>query len=334
MRTGSAPQLATVVILSYNYGRYLRQCIESVLAQDYEPMEIVVVDDGSTDDSRAIIQSYSGRLTASFKQNGGMVSTMNRGFELSHGSVVVFLDADDFLLPDAVSAHMAALRDPGVVRSQIYMTVLNGTQPSGQEIPGVPAGEGDLRELTLRRGPGAYVSSPNSGNAWSRRFLDRVFPLPEEPRSIGAETYLMDTAPLFGRVATFRHGPKAVYRFHSANMNGVLVTMTDENIRRIIIQYEARVAWLASVARSLGYSPQVGGWISRNWRLLTLNYLASRMSGDTMAPSLAGHLRPTLFMQGNPLKRPIVALAILCIRFAPLPLSRRVAGRIIKLRYM
>jgi glycosyltransferase involved in cell wall biosynthesis len=324
----------SVVILNYNYGHYLKQCIESVLAQEYSPIEMVVVDDGSSDCSRAVIESWPGRLIACFKPNGGMVSSMNRGFELSHGSIVIFLDADDFLLPDAVSAHVDAPRDPSVVRSQISMTVLNEAQPSGKEIPGVPAGEGDLRELILEIGPGAYVSAPNSGNAWPRRFLKRVFPLPEEPRSIGAETYLMDTAPLFGNVVMLKNGPRAAYRLHGSNMSDVLVTMTADNIRRIITHYQARLSWLAGVAISLGHNPPVGEWISRNWRLLTLNHLWHRISNTAEHPSLLQHLRPTLNVQGHPLKRPVLALAILCIRFAPLPVSLFVAGRVIKLRYM
>ncbi len=63
----SAELLVSIVIVNYNYGRYLTKCIESALAQDYEPKEVIVVDDGSTDDSRAVINSFAGRVTTAFK---------------------------------------------------------------------------------------------------------------------------------------------------------------------------------------------------------------------------------------------------------------------------
>ena len=216
--------LVSVIILNYNYGRYLRQCIESVLAQDYPAVELIVVDDGSTDNSRVVIESYGERLVASFKANGGMVSAMNHGFGLAHGAMIMFVDSDDYLLPGAISAHSAALGQPGVIRSQAFMTVLDESQALKQStIPGAQAAEGDLRELVLQRGPGAYVSSPNSGNAWSRHFLDQVFPLPDRLRAVGGETFLMDAAPLFGRIVTLKHQPWVIYRVHSDNMNGKLV---------------------------------------------------------------------------------------------------------------
>ncbi len=110
--------LVSVVIVNYNYGRYLKECIESVLSQHYQPLEVIVVDDGSTDDSRRIIQSYCGRLSVCFKPNGGVISATNAGFAMSRGPVVIFVDADDYMLPGAVAVHAHALLDREVVRSQ------------------------------------------------------------------------------------------------------------------------------------------------------------------------------------------------------------------------
>lgn len=327
-------RLVSVVVLNYNYGRYLTQCIDSVLAQDYPVMEVIVVDDGSTDESRAVVESYGSRIVASFKPNGGMVSSMNHGFRLSRGEVVIFVDADDFLLPGAVAEHERALRERGVVRSQTYMVVLNGTRPSDARIPDVPAAEGDLRALILRNGPGAYVSSPNSGNAWSRGFLEQVLPLPETLKAIGAEPYLMDAAPLFGRIVTLKPEPLAAYRLHDANMQGALVSMTAVNIHKTIAKHRARAARLEQVARSQGYEARAADWQSRNWRLLTLDYLSDRIAGQATCVPLVRHLRPAFTAQGHPAKRPLLALALLCVRIAPLKASLYLAGRLIKLRYM
>ena len=139
-----AQPLVSVVIINYNYARYLGECIESVLAQNYEPMEVIVVDDGSTDESRAVIVSYGGRICSSFKQNGGVISATNYGFQLSRGSVVIFVDADDYLLPGAVNAHAEALCEPGVVRSQSYMTVLHATRSPRGRMPAKRAADGDM----------------------------------------------------------------------------------------------------------------------------------------------------------------------------------------------
>lgn len=327
-------QLVSVVVLNYNYGRYLKQCLDSVLAQDYEPMEAIVVDDGSTDDSRAVIEAYAGRIVASFKPNGGVVSAMNRGFALSHGPVVIFLDADDFLLPGAVSDHARAHREPGVVRSQTYLTVLKEKEAlwPDSRIPGRPAAEGDLRDLVLERGPGAYVSAPQSGNAYARRYLEQVLPLPEL-KGIGADALLMDPAPLFGTIVVLKSEPRAVYRVHNSGMNAAKARMTPENIRKAIARQEARAVLLEKVATSLGHPVRRAEWKARNWRLLTLDYLSSRMSGTTERLPLTAHLKPVFRIRGNPAMATMLAVTLMCIRLAPLPLSMYLASRIINLRY-
>lgn len=332
---GEDHKLVSVVVLNHNYGRFLRQCLDSVLAQDYTPLEVIVVDDGSTDDSRAVIESYGDRVIASFKPNGGVVTTMNRGFALSHGSVVIFLDADDFLLPGAVSDHARAHREPGVVRSLTYLTILKeeGAQWPHNRIPGTPAAEGDLRDLVLERGPGAYVSAPQSGNAYARRYLERVLPLPETLKGIGADALLMDPAPLFGTIAVLKSEPRAVYRVHNSGMNAAKAGMTPENIRKTLARQEARAALLEKVANSLGHPVRRADWKARNWRLLTLDYLSSRLTGAKERVPFAAHLRPVFAIRGRRTLMPLLALAIVCIRLAPLPLSMYVAGRIINLRY-
>lgn len=325
--------LVSVVVLNYNYGRYLAACLDSALAQDYAPIQVIAVDDGSTDDSMAVLDRYIGRVEVYHKPNGGMVSAMNFGMTKAHGSIVVFLDADDTLHADAVSTHVDAMRDRRVVRSQVYMHVLKDTGLTREQIPARFAPDGDLRDLMLHHGPGAYISAPNSGNAWARWFLEEVFPLPEQPRSIGAETYLMDAAPLFGRVAVLRAPAKGVYRFHGTSMNGAISAMTGENIRRILLHLEVRRSWLARVAREHGFLPDASQWLSRNWRLLTLEYLSDRMAGRREIP-LARHLQPTRGVHGPAIKGHLVAAAILLIRALPLPLSLPLASRVINLRLM
>jgi glycosyltransferase involved in cell wall biosynthesis len=328
-----AQPLVSVVIINYNYARYLGECIESVLAQNYEPMEVIVVDDGSTDESRAVIVSYGGRICSSFKQNGGVISATNYGFQLSRGSVVIFVDADDYLLPGAVNAHAEALCEPGVVRSQSYMTVLHATRSPRGRMPAKRAADGDLRELILERGPGAYVCPPTSGNAWARSFLEQIFPLPEGLKGVPQDALLMDSAPLFGKTVTLEHRG-AAYRMHSDNASAAFAGMTLDNIQKILEHYEKRSIRLANLAATLGHGASPAHWKAFNWRILTLEYLSQRLSPRFGAPRSAKHLAAAFKIRGTLWKRLAVAAVILGIRVAPTKMALRIASRVIELRSM
>jgi glycosyltransferase involved in cell wall biosynthesis len=328
-----AQALVSVVIINYNYGRYIGECIESALGQNYEPMEVIVVDDGSTDESRAVIESYGGRICSSFKQNGGVISATNYGFQLSRGSLVIFVDADDYLLPGAVSAHARAHCEPGVVRSQTYMTVLDDTRSWGARMPAGRAADGDLRELILERGPGAYVCPPTSGNAWARSFLERVFPLPEGLKGVPQDALLMDAAPLFGRTVTLEHRG-AAYRMHADNASAALAGMTLDNIQKILVHYEKRSVRLAELAATLGHGASPARWKASNWRVLTLEYLSRRLSPRFLAPRSTKHILAAFNVRGTLLKRLVVAGVILGIRVSPTKMALRIASRVIELRLM
>src|SRR5947207_7126779 len=108
-----ASPLVSIVIPSYNHARYLEAAIESVLAQDYAQVELIVIDDGTTDGSAALLEKYRGRFRFEIQQNQGQAATVNRGWRLSRGELLGYLSADDALLPRAVSASVACLdRNP------------------------------------------------------------------------------------------------------------------------------------------------------------------------------------------------------------------------------
>ena len=100
--------LVTVVIVCYNQAQYLGEAIESVLGQTHPHVEIVIVDDGSTDHTRAVALAYP-RVTYIYQHNQGVAVARNTGLARSRGDYLVYLDADDRFLPNALAAGLAAL---------------------------------------------------------------------------------------------------------------------------------------------------------------------------------------------------------------------------------
>jgi glycosyltransferase involved in cell wall biosynthesis len=106
----TAGPLVSVVIPSYNSGRFLRQAIDSALAQTYPHVEVIVVDDGSTDDTPEIIRSYSGRVHGVTQANAGLAAARNSGIRAGRGAHFAFLDADDWWAPAFAARMVEALR--------------------------------------------------------------------------------------------------------------------------------------------------------------------------------------------------------------------------------
>lgn len=98
----------TIVTPSYNQGEFVRATIESVLAQDYPRLEYIVMDGGSTDQTAAIASEYSSRLTWISERDRGQAHAINKGFRLSKGEIVAWLNSDDILLPGAITRAVNA----------------------------------------------------------------------------------------------------------------------------------------------------------------------------------------------------------------------------------
>lgn len=102
--------LVSVVIPSYNKEKYLAEAIDSALAQTYKPIEVIVVDDGSTDGSIAIAETYGDRIRLIKIENSGVSSARNAGIMASHAEFIALVDADDLLDPDCIEARVAILQ--------------------------------------------------------------------------------------------------------------------------------------------------------------------------------------------------------------------------------
>ncbi len=115
MSTAATPSVSTV-IPSYNCAKYLPDAIDSLLAQSLPPEEIIVVDDGSIDDTPDVIRGYSDRVTYIRQDNGGDAAARNRGIEIATGDYIAVSDADDICARDRIEHQVAALRaDPEAI---------------------------------------------------------------------------------------------------------------------------------------------------------------------------------------------------------------------------
>ena len=131
--------LVSIVITCYNYAQYLSGCIESVLAQTYKNYEVVVVDDGSTDNTFEIAQPYCRKFAVRYvrQENEGQASAKNRGIKESKGEFIAFLDADDQWEPDKLSKQIPlfAIQEVGVVYSR-FVYIDNEGKSLPMEDPG------------------------------------------------------------------------------------------------------------------------------------------------------------------------------------------------------
>jgi hypothetical protein len=208
--------VASVVVINFNYGAFLAQAIDSALGQTYPHVEVIVVDDGSTDGSGALLEEYERRARILRKSNGGHVSAVNAGVAASRGDLVILLDADDFLYSDCV-AHVVSAWRSGAAKIQFRLDTINGAGLD-QQMP-FPAYTHDLdADEILRRAvrTGYYPWPVSSGNAFARSFLQQVMPIDASRFFKSPDGYLNKMAPLYGPVLTL-HATLGAYRVHGGN---------------------------------------------------------------------------------------------------------------------
>ncbi len=208
--------LVSIVINNYNYGRFLEEAINSALNQTYPYTEVVVVDDGSTDNSRKLIANFGDQVVSVLKENGGQASACNAGFVASRGEIIIFLDADDYLFPYAVERVVAAW-EQNVIKVQYRLQEIDafgnllGLFPPRHK----PLDSGVVWPILLEKG--YYVAPTTSGNGFDRTVLDRILPIPEVEYRNWADTYLNNSVPFHGKIGSIDEALGA-YRVHGNNM--------------------------------------------------------------------------------------------------------------------
>jgi glycosyltransferase involved in cell wall biosynthesis len=205
----------SVIIANHNYRDFIGAAIESALAIEWPDKEVIVVDDASTDDSRTVIDRFSGRVAAYFRLKSNQFGAHIFGFEQSTGDILIFLDADDLLEPGVMREVAKAWR-PGVSKVQYRMNLIDAADAQlGSAIPQFPR-ENDperLRSGFLRTM--AYTTPPGTGNAYSRDFVNKAYAMGPW-KTQWTDNVLLTLAPLLGDVLTIKK-PLARYRLHGAN---------------------------------------------------------------------------------------------------------------------
>lgn len=161
--------LVSVVVPSFNQGRFIRATIDSILAQDYRPLEIVVVDGGSTDDTLDVLRSYAGRSELQWvsEKDRGVVDAVNKGFARCRGEIVAIQSSDDYYMPGAlrrVVETFAVHPDVGLIYGDTVKVDAAGNEISRHRI-----GPFSLERLFLLQ---TWIPQPSA--FFRKALLDRV----------------------------------------------------------------------------------------------------------------------------------------------------------------
>jgi glycosyltransferase involved in cell wall biosynthesis len=223
--------LVTVITPAYNRASYLAETIESVLTQDYPRVEYIVLDDGSADNTREVLQKYDGRIVWETHPNMGETRTVNKALTMARGEIVVVVNSDDPLLPGAIRGAVEFMQ----ARPDILVAYpdWNYIGPASEVTGHVQVREYDYVYMVRRHfctpGPGAFIR---------RRAFELTGPRDGQFRYVADFEYWLRLG-LYGQFARI---PKtlATFRVHpgSASVASKGMAMADEHIRLVKRLYE------------------------------------------------------------------------------------------------
>jgi glycosyltransferase involved in cell wall biosynthesis len=204
----------SIVINNFNYGRFVGEAIESALAQTFTDTEVVVVDDGSTDNSWSVIQSFGARIKAVLTKNGGQGAAYLKCFEHSSGEFVLFLDSDDLLDVKAVEQCMQRFdANPLASKVQFQLRTIDGQgKPLGGCVPYLMH-SGDVTPVI--RQFGHYAGPPASGNIYRRSAIAPYFPFDPQIWRRASDTVPFLLCAFHGAIESL-HEPLGSYRLHTS----------------------------------------------------------------------------------------------------------------------
>ena len=241
----------SVIINNYNYGRFIEEALDSVLGQTFpkNEMEVIVVDDGSSDDTAVRLRRYGDSIRCFFKANGGQASALNTGFINSRGEFIALLDADDYWHHEKLRYVAEEFqKSDGVDFVCHFMNVVDLHNKIIDRYVFPDYGEDYLKNYLKGVLP---WSSPCSGMSVRAECLRKAMPVPEEFR-IAADIYLHYTLPFYAGKLSVVKKRLGYSRLHNDNMSGGNL-MTPVKLSRemdILLRIERHIAGQAG---KLGY---------------------------------------------------------------------------------
>jgi glycosyltransferase involved in cell wall biosynthesis len=204
----------SVIIDNYNYARFISDAIDSVLKQTFSDFELIIVDDGSTDDSRKIIESYNDkRIVKVFKQNGGQTSAFNAGMEVVRGNIVAFLDSDDYWYENKLEI-IVQLHNAGAAIVQHYLA------ENGERIYREIASDVDWSKVLVEYGY-MYQHSPTSALSFRKSVIEHFFPLIDAQDMHGYSDGCILMLAMTNAKVTCNQAVCGYYRVHGNNLNAM-----------------------------------------------------------------------------------------------------------------
>lgn len=314
------------MIPNFNYGRFLGEAVESALAVDWPDVEVIVVDDGSTDDSVEVATTFGSRIRLLQQPNQGPRIACNAGFAESSGALVVFLDSDDMVRPEVGPAIEGAWR-PGLSKLQFQMQRVDAAGlPRGRPFPVFRRTPSPDQIRRWMRTTAAYPTPPGSGNVYARAFLEQLFPL-DDSCGDASDSACLAAAPFLGDVVTVPH-PLFLYRIHGANRSDLTVSP-----RRFTKQIDRAMQRHAFAQRIDGQRDRTDGIepLFRGGRLLEMRIAQLRLAPEPPPLPDDGALRmlrdiPRVLLAPGPEGiRHRVARAVWCVLvlLGPAPMVRR-----------
>lgn len=205
----------SVIIPNYNYAQYLDQAIQSVLKQTYRNLELIVVNNGSTDNSLEVLDKYRNQIILIDQENLGQSGARNSGLSLAKGDLIAFLDADDFWEPNKLELQSELINDSTEL---VYSGIIQFSDPGdGKKLVLMPKYRGNCSSYFIDFPGASIVLSGESTALFSRNLLERVGNFDSELNSTAGWDFFRRCS----RITNFEfvNQPLVNYRLHSSNMS-------------------------------------------------------------------------------------------------------------------
>jgi glycosyltransferase involved in cell wall biosynthesis len=259
----------SIIISNYNYAKYLPFAVESVIAQTYQNIEIIIVDDGSLDNSREVIsqlqEKYPTYIKAIFQTNQGQGGAFNAGFAAASGELIAFLDADDTWKPHKLTTVVEAFNKPDIVGVMHHLDTIDGQGNILDTNPAKPPKlSEDLAQVILDTG-NAWAFPPTSGLTYRRSALEKVFPMNTMKWRIWADGCLIYCTAFLGKIKTLEQ-ELGSYRIHGENNHMKSTEATSQQEAKSLAGIEMTNQYINDFLESINYPRRVSLYRNLQYR--------------------------------------------------------------------